>query len=105
MSTKTQESARSYRTKVGAIVSVAAIGVFAAACGGSSSTSTPSTGSSSGSAAATAPIILVAPLTGSNGLYTRWVNAVKAAVADVNANGGAGGHHLNLSVCDAGESA
>ncbi len=64
-----------------------------------------SASSGASSNAAAVPIMLIAPLTGSNGVYVPWVNAVKGTVAQINATGSAGGHHLNLTVCDAGETA
>lgn len=106
MRTERRVRARSPRKTLGAVASVATIGVLAAACGGSSSGGSSDTGGgSTSSSSSDVPILLVAPLTGSNGAYTPWVNAVKGAFAAINANGGAGGHQIDLSVCDAGENA
>jgi len=49
-------------------------------------------------------VTVIAPLTGSAGVYIPWVDAIKGTVKAINAKGGANGHKIKLTVCDAGES-
>lgn len=105
---------RPRRRIVPAMLSVlGAVALSATACSSSTHTASDSGGSSGSSTStgggtnsgAPVPIMMVAPLTGANGVYQPWVDAVKGTVAAINAQGGAGGHQLALTVCDAGESA
>lgn len=80
------------------VVGIAAVSLTAGALAGCS-------GASSKSDDGTVTVALIAPLTGAKGVYDPFKNAVVAAVDAINAEGGAGGHKIKLSICDAQESA
>ena len=83
-------------------VAVLAVGLTAAAC--SSSTTAGGTAASGGSSSAAGSPITVAfpaPITSGNSTAAgQMVNSAKLAVADINKEGGAGGHQLVLKVYD-----
>jgi branched-chain amino acid transport system substrate-binding protein len=83
-------------------VAVAVLSLTAAACGDSSD-DTASDGSSSGSAGGGIDRSLVLgsiePMTGAN-ILTQYINGVRMAVEDINAEGGIGGHPIELKEYD-----
>jgi branched-chain amino acid transport system substrate-binding protein len=71
-----------------------------AGCGNSSSDS--GGGDSSGSTSGPIKVMAMYKLTGTQGAYQPWANAVKAAAAEINADGGVNGREIDLVVCDIG---
>lgn len=80
---------------------LAAFGLTAAACSSSASGSSAASGGSSSASGSPITVAFPAPITSGNSTAAgQMVNAAKLAVADINKEGGAGGHPLVLKVYD-----
>lgn len=88
--------ARRWRRAVG-LVAAGASAVVLAGCGGGTTASV--------GAGSEVLVQVIAPLTGSNGAYEPWVNAVKGTVEAINASGAAGDRKIKLDICDAQQNA
>lgn len=89
------------RRKVGALAILAALALGASACGSSS-------GSGSGNSGAGSKVVTIMgilDLSGTNGAYTQFENAMTASVKGANARHEAGGHTLKIIFCDSAANA
>lgn len=79
------------------------LGLFAlSACGGATTGTTGSSGSS-GSSASPITVGELFPMTGREPFVGQWfLHGAKVGIADINANGGCGGHPINAQLSDTG---
>ena len=87
------------RRKIGAVAILAALALGASACGSSSGSG------GSGSASGDVTIMGILDLSGTNGAYTQFENAMTASVAGANARHEVGSHTLKIIFCDSAANA
>jgi branched-chain amino acid transport system substrate-binding protein len=89
------------KSSIMSVAALAAIGLAAAACSSNSSGASAGGKSSGGGHGSSITVAFPVPITSGNSVAAgEMVNAAKLAVADINKDGGAGGHSLDLKVYD-----